>query len=341
MTIKKNTTSKSKGLFAAFLSPTFLGVMPIIAKFAYSYQVDVYTVAALRTIIAAAMLWIVAIWLDKDYIFSSKPAIIGSFIAGAINGLGSLLFYTSLTRIDASMGQLINITYLIYVTLLLRLAGQHISKLTLFRTGMAILAIYIITSSGLGEPDWVGVGYMAIAALSYAVQIVFSQRIMYDIPAITMTLYALTGMSFVVTIAWLVATPSIAEIPFLGWGAVITMGIVTALARLTLFLGVKNIGGMQTSLIGVAEVVISIVLAYWLLGEVMTTWQLVGAFILITSILLVKYEKDIPSANWGRSLIWNLIWVSQRLTGLKTKAKTKSPAPKQPAKKSSYVRNQP
>jgi len=340
MTIK-NTTNQTKGLLAAFLSPTFLGFMPIIAKIAYSYQVDVYTVAALRTIIAAGVLWLIAIWLNKGYIFSSKPAIIGSFIAGAINGLGSLFFYSSLTRIDASMGQLINITYLIYVTLLLRLAGHHISKLTLFRTGMAILAIYIITSGGLGEPDWVGVGFMAIAALSYAIQIVFSQRIMYDVPAMTMTLYAVTGMSVVVSIAWFIANPSISDIPFLGWGAVVTMGIVTALARLTLFLGVKNIGGLQTSLIGVAEVIISIALAYWLLGEVMTLWQLFGAAVLITSILLVKYEKEIPSVDWIKSLIWNLIWLSQSFANYKEILKNRSTAVKQTAEKSSYARNQP
>ena len=265
MTIKQNSlAAKSRGLLSAFLSPTFLGFMPIIAKIAYSYDVDVYTVAALRTVIAAAVLWIIAVVVDTNYIYSSQPAIAGSFIAGAINGIGSLFFYSSLTRIDASMGQLINITYLIYVTLLLRIMGHHISRLTVARTMMAIFAIYVITSSGLGQPDWIGVLYMAIAAFSYAVQIVFSQRIMRDVPAMTMALYALSGMSTVVVIAWFVVTPPINHIPAIGWGAVVAMGIVTALARLTLFLGVKNLGGMQTSLIGVAEVLVSIVLAYWL-----------------------------------------------------------------------------
>ena len=308
MTINnQKTPSRISGIFSAFLSPTFLGFMPIVAKIAYSYGVDVNTVAALRTVMAAAVLWVIALVVDRNYIFSSKPAILGSLFAGAINGVGSLFFYSSLTRIDASMGQLINITYLVYVTLLFRMAGYHISKLTVFRTVLAIFAIYVITSGALGEPDWIGVSFMAIAALSYAIQIVFSQRIMQDVPAMTMTLYALTGMSTVVAIAWLIVAPEISHIPLAGWGSVIAIGVMTALARLTLFLGVKNLGGMQTSLIGVAEVLVSIFFAYWLLGEVMTMTQWVGAAILTISILLVKYETAVPSFDWLTPLLLRVV----------------------------------
>ena len=83
----KDSSKKFKGLFSAFLSPTLLGFIPIIAKIAYSYNVDVFTVAAIRTLIAAGALWAIVLLFDRSSIVSSKPAIIGSFIAGAINGL--------------------------------------------------------------------------------------------------------------------------------------------------------------------------------------------------------------------------------------------------------------
>ena len=336
MTISnQKSPSRIRGILSAFLSPTFLGFMPVMAKIAYSYGVDVYTMAALRTVMAAIVLWIIALIVDRNYIFSSKPAILGSLFAGAINGIGSLFFYSSLTRIDASMGQLINITYLVYVTLLFRMAGYHISKLTVFRTVLAILAIYIITSGALGEPDWVGVSYMAIAALSYAIQIVFSQRIMQDVPAMTMTLYALTGMSTVVAIAWLIVYPETNQIPLMGWGSIAAIGIMTALARLTLFLGVKNLGGMQTSLIGVAEVLVSIFFAYWLLGEVMTITQWVGASILTISILLVKYEREVPSFDWLTPFLLRFIpkqsASTQRPDSSETKKEWKQTQPSQTA----------
>ncbi|MCA9958651.1 MAG: DMT family transporter, partial [Anaerolineales bacterium] len=166
-----------QGLFWALISPLFLGTIPILAKVAYAAGVDVVTVVAFRTVFAAAMLWGAVLTFQRKYIVSSSPAIISSLVAGTINGIGSLFFYASLTRIDASLGQLINITYLVFVTLLLRLAGQSVSLLTALRTILAILGIYILTQGGLGDPDWIGVGMMAIGALTYAIQLVLSQRI--------------------------------------------------------------------------------------------------------------------------------------------------------------------
>lgn len=293
-----------RGLFWAILSPVFLGISPVLAKVAYAAGVGVSTVVAFRTIFAALILWGAVLIFKREYVHSSTPAVLSSLLAGAINGVGSLFFYSSLTRIDASLGQLVNITYLIYVTALLRLFGQAISWLTLFRTGLAILGIYILTQGALGTPDWLGVGMMATAALMYAIQLVLSQRILYDIPAPSMALYAMTAMAGVVTIAWLVAPTDLGQVSFAGWRAIFLMGLTTGLSRLTLFLGVKHLGSIQTALLGMLEVVVSIALAYVLLGERLTWIQGVGAVVLIASILLVRFERGVPKfVDW-----WKLFW---------------------------------
>ncbi len=293
-----------QGLFWALVSPLFLGTIPILAKIAYAADVDVFTVVAFRTLFAALMLWTAVLLFKREFILSSSPAVISSFVAGAINGVGSLFFYASLTRIDASLGQLVNITYLIFVTLLLRLAGQSISWLTLFRTLLAVGGIYILTQGGLGEPDWVGVGMMAIGALMYALQLVLSQRILFDIPAPTMALYSMTAMAAVVTVAWFINPGNVTAVSLVGWRAIVLMGLVTGLSRLTLFLGVKHLGSMQTALLGILEVVVSIILAILFLGERFTPVQWLGALILLISILLIRYERNIPKfVDW-----WKFIW---------------------------------
>ncbi len=293
-----------QGLFWALVSPLFLGTIPILAKIAYAADVDVFTVVAFRTLFAALMLWTAVLLFKREFILSSSPAVMSSFVAGAINGVGSLFFYASLTRIDASLGQLVNITYLIFVTLLLRLAGQSISWLTLFRTLLAVGGIYILTQGGLGEPDWVGVGMMAIGALMYALQLVLSQRILFDIPAPTMALYSMTAMAAVVTVAWFINPGDVTAVSLVGWRAIVLMGLVTGLSRLTLFLGVKHLGSMQTALLGILEVVVSIILAILFLDERFTPVQWLGALILLISILLIRYERNIPKfVDW-----WKFIW---------------------------------
>lgn len=283
-----------KGLLWALVSPIFLGTMPIFAKLAYAANIDVFTVAAFRTTVAAGLMWLVTLTIGRKFIRSSTPAIIGSMFAGAINGLGSIFFYGSLVLIDASLGQLINITYLIFVTILLRMAGHAVSWLTVGRTLLAIAGIFLLTIGGLGPPNWLGVGLMLIAALSYAIQLVIGQRVMYDIPAPTMTLYAITAMALVVDITWLFSTPDLVHATSAGWRAVILMGIFTALSRLTLFIGVKHLGSIQAALLGVLEVIVTIIIAIFLLNEHLTPLQWFGALVVIISVYLVRFEKGVP-----------------------------------------------
>lgn len=293
-----------RGLFWAMLSPVFLGIIPIFAKIAYGTGVDVLTVVAFRTIFAAVVLWVGILVFARHYIRSSTPAILSSMLAGAVNGIGSLFFYAGLSLIDASLGQLINISYLIFVTVLLRIIGQSISWLTLFRMILAIFAMYLLTVGGLGQPNWLGVGMMLFGALTYAIQLVLSQQIMYDIPAPTMTLYAITAMAVVVTIPWLIFPSNLTAVSTESWRAIFLMGLFTALSRLTLFLGVKSLGSLQTALLGILEVIVSIILAIILLGEHLTAVQWLGAIIILLSVLLVRFERNMPSfVDW-----WRLFW---------------------------------
>ena len=300
----RKTSTWQMGLVWALLSPVFLGTVPILAKLAYATGANVLTVVTFRTLFAASIMWIATGLFARKYIRSSLPAIISSLVAGGINGVGSIFFYASLTRIDASVGQLINITYLIFVTIFLRLAGQSISWLTMLRTGITIFAIYLLTQGGLGPADWIGVGMMLVAAISYAIQLVFSQRILLDIPAQTMTLYAITAMAGVVSIAWIFQPTSLATVNSAGWNAILLMGLATALARLTLFLGVKSLGSIQTALLGVFEVIVTIGIAAVLLHERLTFIQWTGAAILVIGILLVRYERNVPPfIDW-----WQIVW---------------------------------
>lgn len=305
--VPSNTKHRwQQGLFWALVSPLFLGTIPILAKLAYAAGVDVITVVAFRTIFAAAILWSVVLIGKREIIRSSSPAVISSLVAGTINGIGSLFFYASLTRIDASLGQLINITYLVFVTILLRLAGQSVSLLTFSRTVLAILGIYILTQGGIGEPDWIGVGMMAVGAFMYAVQLVLSQRILYDTPAPTMALYAMTAMAGVVTVAWFINPSDLTAVSTTGWTTILLMGLTTGVSRLTLFLGVKHLGSMQAALFGVLEVVVSITLAILFLHERFTLVQWMGALVLLVSVLLVRFERGVPKFIDYWKFFWQL-----------------------------------
>ena len=61
--------------------------------------------------------------------------------------------------------------------------------------------------------------------------------------------------------------------------------------RLTLFAGVKSIGGLQTSILGLAELLVTIGLAHIWLRESLSWQQWIGAGLLMAALLLVRRER--------------------------------------------------
>jgi drug/metabolite transporter (DMT)-like permease len=73
-----------------------------------------------------------------------------------------------------------------------------------------------------------------------------------------------------------------------------------------LFLGVKHIGGMQTALLGLGELLVAILFSHLLLDERLTVLQWIGMGGLGISLLLVWFERPIthPPVHTQGVLSW-------------------------------------
>jgi drug/metabolite transporter (DMT)-like permease len=286
----------ARGHTGALISPLFLGLAPFFAKIAYGQSAAAYTVIAMRMILAAGVLWLIYLVFARRYIHSWWLGISASALAGIINGLGSICYYQGLTRIDASLASILNISYLVFVTVLLRILGQAISRLTVFRLALAFAAVYLLSLTRAAPVDPWGVALLLIGAFAYATQLVIGQRVLYDMPAPTMTLYSVSAMAVVVTVAWFLSGgPEFASLNDKGWYALLAFAGVTALSRLTLFLGVKKLGSVHTATLGVSEVLVTVFFSMLFLRETLVAQQWVGAALMALSVALLAAEKDIPS----------------------------------------------
>jgi drug/metabolite transporter (DMT)-like permease len=302
----KSDSGLPPGLIAALLTPVLMGMAPIFGKLAISSGVDPYTLAALRTCFAAALLWIVYLLFFRRYTYIFPAGLLGTVAVGTVNGLGSLLYYNGLLLLnDASLAQLLNMLYVVFVMLLTRIYGHHISRLSLVRTGMALVAVYLLTAYGL-QPrthiHWIGVGLMLGGAFMYAWHVVLSQRGMYEMPAPTMALYALTWMAVTVLLARLVlgryvAAPWSPVLP-VGWWFLAGLTLVTALSRVTLFAGVRNLGALHTTLLNVAELAVTLLAAAAWLDERLTPIQWIGVLVLLASVLMSRWDTRIRDAAY-------------------------------------------
>lgn len=291
---------QTAGILAAFSSAVFLGLAPVFGKLAITLGFTPFAVVALRTGFAAGLLLLaVAIFYPK-YLYIFPVALAGCALAGVINGFGSLLYYLALQRLDASVGQLLYSLYPFFVALWLILDHQPPSRLTLFRVSLASVAVLLLTNVSNSSVDPIGVVMMVGAAVLYAMHLPINQRVLYEIPAPTVALYTLLAMSAVVIPAYLIfdrAWPA-TNIP---WLPVAGLTFVTIFSRIALFLGVKKIGGMQTALLGLAELLIAIIFSHLWLGESLTWLQWLGAIGLGISLILVMFEKSPPPTYSGKT----------------------------------------
>ncbi len=286
---------KRRAVLIAMLSPLFLGTAPIFGKLAYRAGADPFTVAAVRTAIAAALLWSIFLIFWRRYTYIFPAGLLGCVVVGTVNGLGSLMYYNGLARLDASLAQLLNGMYLVFVLLMGLMGGQRFRPRTFLRITLALIAILLLTGAVYDRVDWLGVGLMVGNALMYAGHVVLSQRVLYEMPPQTFTLYTLSTMAVVVAIARL-AYAAVAWVPVTtdALMAILGLAITTALSRLTLFAGVSKLGSLQTALLGVAEIGVALTLAFAFLGESLTPLQWVGVGFLVASIMLMKSESEVP-----------------------------------------------
>ncbi|RME39715.1 MAG: hypothetical protein D6793_00705, partial [Thermoflexia bacterium] len=91
------------------LSTFFLGWAPILGKFAYVHGVTPFTLASLRTLLAVLLLWLwyLLFWRDRLRRITWQE-LLGCLAVGAVNGVGSLLYYSGLSRLDASRASFLN-----------------------------------------------------------------------------------------------------------------------------------------------------------------------------------------------------------------------------------------
>jgi len=290
----------SAGIVAAFTSAVFLGMAPVFGKLAINQGFSPFAVVALRTSFAAGILLLTIAILYRQYLYIFPVGLIGCMLAGAINGLGSLLYYLALGRLHASVGQLLYSLYPFFVALWLILDHQPPSRLTFFRIGLATIAVLLLTSVPDSSTDPIGVIMMLGAAVLYAMHLPINQRVLYEVPAPTVALYTLLSMSAVVVPAYLLFDRTWPT-GYTPWWPVAGLTFVTVFSRIALFLGVKKIGGMQTALLGLAELLIAIVFSNLFLGENLSLLQSLGAIGLALSLLLVLYENPAPQLHSGKT----------------------------------------
>ncbi|MBE2184426.1 MAG: DMT family transporter [Anaerolineae bacterium] len=297
------TNEHSRGIAAALLTPLMLGLAPIFGKMAMFAGADPFSVAAIRTVIAAMLLWLVYGLFFRRFIYIYPAGLLGCVVVGAVNGIGSLFFYAGLGRLDASVVQLLNGTYLIFAVILAHISGERPDLRTLMRVGVAFVGLILITGFGSAPLDWLGIGLMLASALMFAGTVILSQYVLYEMPSQTAALYVITTMAVLVVVVWAgVGTPLAPGVLDLALAPLFLLGLTTALSRLFMFTSIQVFGSLRTAIIAILEIVVALALAFAVLGDRLTPIQTAGASLLILSLLLVR-PRDVKPRHLNLNML--------------------------------------
>ncbi len=284
MSEKVELQQRRLGVYSGMLGSFLLGWAPVLGKLAYRADVTSLTLAALRTLVAMGVLFLAYVIWWRDLLTIGWRDLFNCFVVGMINGIGSLFYYSGLVRIDASPASLLSTLYAVWVVIFLAAAGQSIGGLTLMRLGISLLGAVLVTSpwSTTNPSDYLGVMLMVASAAINGWYMVMGQWVLADVPARSATLYILLGMAVTVSVAWLAGgKATITGIAMPGWVAIVALGVTTALSRLAMFFSMERLGGVQTVILNLLEMVVSLALAIILLGESLTWIQWLGALLLV------------------------------------------------------------
>jgi len=291
-------------LFGLLASACF-SLAPPVARGAILAGLDPTTLLVLRMALATLAFFVTIIVMKPALFRISRQTLLVTCCGGLMNGLGMLLFFWALVRVDASVASMMISTVPLMVLSLLALRGERFTYRHIVRLVLGLGGIYLLLGPG-GDIDPVGILLLAVAIFCFAVQITLLQWYLKGQDPRTVSFYISIFMSVVILAYWLTQEIVWQDPGLTGWISVISLAIVsTFLARLLFVAAVDRIGSGQMSLLTPLETLLTITWSMLFLGERLAPLQFVGGALVLGSALLairrLRLAKWRPRwRNWAR-----------------------------------------
>ncbi len=297
----KTWSPERVGLALAVLAAFGFSFKAIFVKLAYAVpqavQVDSVTLLALRMLFSVP----VFAWVGWRASRNLAPLARRDWLAVVALGLlgyygASILDFVGLQYITASLERLILFTYptltiLIGVLFLGKTASRReMAALLLSYAGIGLAFAHDLHTAGDTRAVLIGAGFVFGSAVSYAFYQAGSEPAIRRLGAARFTALAML-VSTVATLLHFAATqPAVALVqPAKVYLHALGMAVFsTVLPVFMTSAAIRRIGAPKTALIGTLGPILTIFFGAWLLGEPLTAWQMGGAGLVLSGVLLIS-----------------------------------------------------
>lgn len=267
-----------------------------IARGAITAGMEPTTLVTLRLALATLLMAITVAIMGSGRLRMDRRGLLVALTAGVLNGLGMLLFFWALARVDASVASMVISLIPLVVLSLLALRGERFTHRHTLRLALGLGGVYLLVGPG-GQVDSLGIGLLVIAIFCFSAHMSLLQWYLRPYEALAVTFYISAAMTAVVATAWLVQGAPWQNPSMGGWLAVAGLVIVsTYLSRLLMVAAINQIGSGQMALLSPLETLLTIIWAMLFLGERLSPLQWAGGALVLASALLAI--QRLGRARW-------------------------------------------
>jgi drug/metabolite transporter (DMT)-like permease len=277
----------------------------VAARTAFNHGLDVLTAVTVRSMVTAGV--VALILCQQKVALQVLPRQRKYLVAvGLLIAVQSVCLYAAVARLPVALALLAFNTYPLTTALWARILYGHKPERTLLMAmpvmmlGLALALDVFGAASGLGTArHWgqigMGVVFALIASVAFGLALVLTQ---HETVGVDGRLRTFTSLSIVgVLTALLASTQGGFQWPQAqpGWWGLVMLTLLYGTAFTIMFTVLPKLGVVGNSAIMNAEPVFALVLAWFLLGQSISPVQLVGAAVVVCTVLWLGLHK--PKLN--------------------------------------------
>jgi drug/metabolite transporter (DMT)-like permease len=271
------------------LSAAGFGTIGFFSKTAFHLGIDSTQLLALRFLVAATALWAYFLVFNRDAIRIGRKSLLTCAALGLAGyGIFSTLTFKAFEYAPASIVGILFFSYPVFVVMIEWAALKERPDTQLILGALTILGGIGIGVAGAIEGDpGPGLLFAVGGSAWYAAYVVATRRLLTNIRPQTVALYVI---SFAALGFYFTGGPALKAMQSMtagGWGVALGIGLLsTVVAILSFFSGLEKLGSAEASQIGTFELLVSLSLAAFVLGETVNLSIMLGAGLILVGMVM-------------------------------------------------------
>jgi drug/metabolite transporter (DMT)-like permease len=272
------------------ISAAGFATLAIFIKIAYAAGANITMILAARFALASFILWALLKPMGISPRVDKKTFLQLCLMGGLGYGSMSLLFALAVKCLPASLAEIELYTYPALVSILAFILGEErFTWIKGWALSLCFTGLLLILGVSFDGVSPLGLFFGLSGAIVYSVYIIISNRILKKTNSLVATTYVCTSAAVVFFISGLFTHSLTFHLPLSGWLSIMGIAfLATVVGILGFFVGLTRIGAANASIISTAEPLITVILSVLILGEHLTSIQILGAFLIIASIIALQ-----------------------------------------------------